>query len=88
MTLREQIARVLAGIKWPSVLTSDESVSDMEVDAAQGRSATWGDMADECIRQMQWARYNIVKIMPHEGEPGAYDVYHHPMTAAPEGWKP
>lgn len=82
MTLREELSRRLCSLVWgaPHMPYANEPVC-----SEQDRAVTWGDLADECIRQMEWARrqtFDSVRDYLPDVE------VHEPLTAAPEGWKP
>ena len=50
----------------------------------------WGDMADECIRQMEWARgigYRHAELASDDAD-YVLAVNRPPLTLAPEDWKP
>lgn len=84
MTMREELALRLARLQW-STMTDEPGrpVAIVEIDSAQGPGTTWGDLADECIRQMEWARGLYMKsegVGPIKVVPG--------LTLAPEDWKP
>lgn len=87
--LREQLARRLGSIKWPGLADPlNKRVADEEVDAGQGNSATWGDLADECIRQMEWARHPFTPVKPIEEGDWSEPAPWFPLTPAPNDWKP
>ena len=89
MSLRDDLAKRLCAMKWSMAGSDGESVVDWEIDAAQGPPATWGDLADECIRQMEWAKqigHDSATGKNHDvGEWGEGGL---PLTLAPEDWKP
>jgi len=49
--------------------------------------AVWGFMADECIRQMEWARRLSNCDQVERYEIGVRDL-EPPLSLAPESWKP
>lgn len=86
MSLREELARRLglvyrtkAGWQSPEVHWGDRDEEGARVHNAN--RLLFLEMADECIRQMEWARRRNPWVDQSE-----YD--RSPMTVAPEGWKP
>lgn len=99
LPLREQIARRIASIKWPGLADPlNETVADKEIDSAQGNMATWGDVADEVIRQMEWASqeaFNRTITEPiaidqnkFPGMNGVRILGKRDLTLAPKDWSP
>lgn len=77
MTLREQVMERLFSIG----STYLEGPVDPQLwdPVWTGNAILYGRLADECIRQMQWAR--------SEGMDGDRDAPYE-VSIAPEGWKP
>jgi hypothetical protein len=86
-SLRELLARRLISVKW-AIDYSQECAADVEIDPAQGPIATWGDLADECIRQMEWARTGWVECKDNNGSSFYSRGASTYLTLAPEDWKP
>lgn len=76
-SLREQLARRLAKI------SEDQPYLD-DFDADE--NPAWGALADEVIRQMEWARINCADLIAPEGTMDVDTMV--PLTLAPPEWKP
>jgi len=73
--LREELARRLSTI-WQKEM-QDEPDADVH----------WNAIADECIRQMEWARRECV--IPFQPDYDECEIdYSAPLTFAPADWKP
>lgn len=88
--LREQLAKRMWEIdprRWPGkpdLIISGFANTDLR--GAGGLS--YGNIADECIRQMEWARRNCL-YGPSEIPGGsAICLTFNPISIAPEDWKP
>jgi hypothetical protein len=79
MTLREEMARRLAdtyavGRRWD--------------DLGAGHREDWCRVADEVLRQMEWARTRWVARVDNNGSTFYSEIAGSPLTLAPEGWSP
>lgn len=77
--LREQLAQRLAAV----VPTSNYGA---ELDLRKVQEKFYGALADECLRQMEWARHEC-STGPGDSEGVELD-FDQPLTLAPEDWKP
>ena len=92
MTLQEQLARRLGyvyrlthGWQEPEVHWGDRgTITETTYHNVWAEQAVWLKVADECIRQMEWAAANGFNHCCSRGLHNPLD----PMTLAPEDWKP
>ena len=97
MSLREELARKLFDLYW-----SQRGYKFRELGAMSPEDPiVWASMADECIRQMEWARrkcsqLNVVEYFgPRRLDDGTWSDARGvhvegfvPLSLAPEEWKP
>lgn len=90
MTLREQLARHMASALDPDG-GDPVKMWEMYPDTITTRESRgfWLSVADECIRQMEWARSRkfVCGGMLQDGDWGT-PWHMKKMTAAPDGWRP
>ena len=79
MSLREELAAVLWEARWKRIETGSGIKGNRFPDIDDVGQRAWLDVADECIRQMEWARAS---------SPGKDYGRTPPLTLAPEDWKP
>ena len=96
MNLREDLARRLrtiqeqaspAGYDIDGIPTRWTPFDEIEPDSECGKILR--AQADECIRQMEWARRESpLTELPHETPEGLLEITWSLLTLAPKDWKP
>jgi len=76
VTIREELAKTLKAAFWRT--TSHKPTEDF--------NDHWYRTADECLRQMEWARRQTAESC--EEKPYAFHNLEQPITLAPPDWKP
>lgn len=90
--LREQLANRLANVGGGTICVGE---NDFGAHAFRENLEKWLALADECIRQMEWARRKCARPRrdDHKDPSMPSAVFHIPgtyvdLTLAPEDWKP
>jgi hypothetical protein len=82
--LRREIALTLGRAAWSATQPSPPAGTIY----TQEQFAMWLAAADECIRQMEWARRTVTGSEQDYFVFGGLRYPFPPIVAAPEGWKP
>lgn len=77
LNLRQQLARIIYNLSWGRPAYSEVALP-APVDS-NPHAAPWLAAADECLRQMEWARRNCIYTGTDPVPP--------PITLAPKDWK-
>jgi hypothetical protein len=93
MPLSEQIAEALYCAFWdgkPPVPTDIAVLmaATKGIDSELPIDAAWRAVADECIRQMEWARDQCRDCVGGPAEDTLDAIYELKLTAAPPDWSP
>lgn len=87
--LREQLANRLANVGGGTICVGE---NDFGAHAFRENLEKWLALADECIRQMEWARTECVgERWGGDGRDGTRHIVDRSellLTLAPEDWKP
>jgi hypothetical protein len=88
-TLAERLYCLFVGEKaWLPTEAIVHIAATKRIDSEALSDQHWRALADECIRQMEWARRTVGASFGSTPEDRAYLDEHYPLTAAPNDWKP